>query len=316
MKQIFENHFLVAIIVYIFIVGLATIPIISLFQKIKLANERNREQLAVYQNLKIKENSFLRSSQKISCDGNLFFQAGVPITAIHVNQGNLYLSQTNNKLVVIDLLSSTPKQPAEFTMPILTDFYSNTTDIYGTDFFNDKVIKFVYEKGELVAKQYYPKIGRASAVVMDSKGYFYVSGYASGNITKIIGRDGFLFLFGLDKIVDLEASGSSRLLVARNGSKPTLVSIDLNDNKQTVIEQEKSISSLVSDGEFFWVAYDFNGKSYIGKIIGDKLVESQTLNCPFPLKIAVSSDKLFYTSLEDNEGKVYWINKNLPNNGR
>ena len=78
-----------------------------------------------------------------------------------------------------------------------------------------------------------------------------------------------------------------------------MIYCDLNENKQTVIEQEKNVSSLAFDGNDFWVAYDLNGVSHIGKIIGDKLVDSQILNCLFPLKITVSPDKIFYTSLKD-----------------
>lgn len=314
MKQIFKNHFLVAVIVYLLIIGLATIPLYGLLQKIMLANESSRKQLAVYQNLKIKENHFLGNSQKISCNGNLFFQAGALVTAIHINKDHLYLSQADKKLVVIDLAA--PEYSTRFAAPVLMDFYSDATDVYGADFFNDKVIKLVFTKGEVAAEKYYPKIGRASAITKDSKGVYYASGYASGNVTQIIGRDGFLFLTDLDKIVDLEASGASSLLIARYGTKPTLISVDLNEKKQSIIEQERNVSSLAFDGESFWAAYENTGVSQIGKIIDGKLVDNQVLNCPFPLKIAVSSDKFFYTSLEDNEGKVYWINKNLQKNGK
>lgn len=313
MKQIFNNQFLKAVIVYLFIVGFITAFVFGFLQKIKLANLTEQEKLSIYQNLRIKDQQFERNFQKIICDGNLFFQAGAPITAIYVSQGRLFLSQVDNKLTVIDL--TTPGRPVRFTLPVLTDIYSDGTDIYGTDFFNDKVVRLIFEKGEVVAEKYYPKIGRASALTKDAKGYFYVSGYASGNITKITGRDGFLFLSDLDKIVDLEASGSSYLLAARYNTEPTLISIDLIEKKQTIIEKEKNISSLSLDGGSVWVAYDQAGKSQIGKVIDGRLVKEQALNCPFPLKIAASPDKLFYTSLGDSEGKVYWINKNLQNSG-
>ncbi len=313
MKQIFKNQFLLTIIAYLFIVGLITAFVFGFLQKIKFANEIEREKLSIYQNLKIQDQQFEQSFQKVTCDGNLFFQAGAPVTAIYISQKHLYLSQTDNKLTVINL--DAPEQIVRFTLPVLTDIYSDGTDIYGTDFFNDKVVRLIFEKEKAVAEKYYPKIGRASALTRDAKGYFYVSGYASGNTTKIIGRDGFLFLDGLDKIVDLEASGSNHLLAARNGSKPTLISIDLNEKKQTVIENEKSISSLSFDNDIFWVAYDQANQSQIGNIIGGRLMNKQALNCPFPLKIAASPDKLFYTSLSDSEGKVYWINKNLQKSG-
>lgn len=314
MKQIFRDHFLIAVIVFLFTVGLATIPLIGVFLNIKLANKSHQEQLEVYQNLKIEENHFLGSSQKVTCDGNLFYQSNVPVTAIHIDQGSLYLSQINDKMVIFDLLAL--RQLQEFKSPVLTDLHSNTSGVYGTDLFNDQVVKIVSGPDGFTAQKYYPKIGRASAITMDDEGYFYASGYSSGNITKIIGRDGFIFRSGLDNIIDLEASGTGHLLVARYNAKPTLVAIDLNKNEQTIIEFEKNISSLVFDGEFFWVAYNLNGESHIGKIIGEKIVDNQTINCPFPLKIAVLSDRFFYTSLEDNEGKVYWTNKNLPKNGR
>lgn len=308
-----KNQFLTAVIAYLFIVGLATVFVFGFLQKIKVANLTEQEKLSLYQNLRIKDQQFTGSFQKIICDGNLFFQAEAPITAIYINQGRLYLSQADNRLTVIDL--TTPGHPARFTAPVLTDFYSEGTDVYGTDFFNDKVVRLIFKKDEVMAEKYYPKIGRASALTKDAKGYFYVSGYVSGNITKIIGRDGFLFLFDLDKIVDLEASGSSHLLAARYNTEPTLVSIDLNEKKQTILEKEKSISSLSFDGDSVWVAYDQAGQSQIGKVIGGRLVNKQALNCPFPLKIAASPDKFFYTSLNDSEGKVYWINKNLQSSG-
>lgn len=313
MKQIFKNQFLTAVIAYLLIVGLITVFVFSFLQKLKSANLTEQEKLSVYQNLQIKDQRFTGSFKKIACDGNLFFQAGAPITAIYISQGRLFLSQTDNKLTVIDLIA--PGRPTRSTLPVLTDIYSDGTDIYGTDFFNDKVVKLIFKKDEFIVEKYYPKIGRASAITKDSKGYFYVSGYASGNTTKIIGRDGFLFLSDLDNIVDLEASGSSQLLAARYGSEPALINIDLNDKKQTIIEKEKSISSLSFDGDFVWVAYNQDGQSQIGKVIGEKLVNIQALNCPFPLKIAASPEKFFYTSLNDSEGKVYWINKNLQSSG-
>lgn len=302
-----------AVIAYLFIVGFITAFVFGFLQKIKLANLAEREKLSIYQNLKIKDQQFERNFQKIACDGNLFFQAEEPITAIYISQGRLFLSQADNKLTVIDLIA--PGRPVRFTLPVLTDIYSDGTDIYGTDFFNDKVVRLIFEKEKVVAEKYYPKIGRASALTRDAGGYFYVSGYASGNITKIIGRDGFLFLSDLDKIVDLEASGSSYLLAARYNTEPTLISIDLNEKKQTIIEKERSISSLSFDGDSVWVVYDQAGKSQIGKVIDGRLVNKQALNCPFPLKIAASPDKFFYTSLNDSEGKVYWINKNLQSSG-
>lgn len=314
MKLIFKNQFLVAIIAYIFIVSLVTIPLFGFFQKIKAANERSREQLAIYQNLKIKENRFLKTSQKTNCEGNLLFQTGTPVTAVNVNQGHLYLSRADNKLTVIDLAASGTS--STFAVPVLADIYSDATDIYGTDFFNDKIVKLIFGEEGVAVEKFYPKIGRAAALTRDLEGHFFTSGYASGNTTKIIGRDGFLFLSDMDKIVDLEVSGNSHLLVARYGTQPTLFSIDLNDRKQTVIEQEASVSSLVFDGNSFWAAYDFAGRSKIGKVINEKLVESASIDCPFPLKIAFSSDRLFYTSLEDSEGKVYWINRNLQKNGK
>lgn len=313
MRQIFKNHIFVAILAYFFIIGLTTIALVGFFQKIKLANDRSREQLSVYQNLKIKEGKFIGNLQKVTCDGNLFFKAGAPVAAIHINRDRLYLSQIDNKLVVINLV--VPEHPAIFTAPVLTDIYSDATDVYGTDFFGDRVVRLIFEKGEVVVENVYPKIGRASALTRDLKGYYYVSGYASGNITKIIGRDGFLFLSGLDKTVDLESSGSSNLLVARYGAKPTLISIDLVEKQQTVIEGEKNISSLFSDGVSFWATYDNAGQSYLGKIVNERLVD-QVLNCPFPLKIAVFKDRFFYTSLNDSEGKIYWINKNLQRSGK
>ncbi len=314
MRQIFKNHIFIAILAYLFIVGLATVPVYGFLQKIKLANQANQERFSVYQNLKITEKQFTGNLQKVTCEGNLFFQAGVPITAIHINKDNLYLSQADNQLAVIDLIA--PDYPAKFPVPVLTDIYSDTSDVYGTDFFGDRVVRLVIGKEEVVVEKVYPKIGRASALTRDSKGYYYVSGYSSGNITKIIGRDGFLFLSDLDKIVDLEASGSGRLLAARYGTQPALISIDLNEKKQTIIENDKSISSLSFDGDSFWVAYEYNGQSQIGKVIDERLAGIQPLNCPFPLKIAVGQDRFFYTSLNDSEGKVYWINKNLQKNGK
>ncbi|MBI2196436.1 hypothetical protein HYU45_02370 [Candidatus Daviesbacteria bacterium] len=313
MQQIIKNQFFIAILVYLFIVSLTTLPALSFFQKIRLANEGYKEQMTAYQNLNIRKRQFIGNFQKMTCNGNLFFQAGAPVTAIHLRDNYLYLSQADNQLVVINLI--TPEHPTRFPVPVLTDIYSDTTDIYGTDFFNDRVIRLVFEKEEVVVEKVYPKIGRASSLTRDTKGYFYVSGYVSGNISKILGRDGFFFLPDLNKIVDLELI-TGHLVVARYDAQPTLISINLTDGKQTVIEEKRSISSLAFDGETLWAVYDQAGQSQIGKVTSEALIDDQVLDCPFPVKVSVGKDRVFYTSLDDSEGKVYWINKNLQKNGK
>lgn len=314
MKQFFRNYFLVTIITYFLIVSIATIFLFGLLQKIRSANEKNRVQLGVYQNLNIRDSRFVGNFGKITCDGDLLFQAGTAVTAIHTHKDNLYLSQVDNKLAVIDLHA--PERTIKSDAPVLTDFYSNANDIYGADFFNDQVIRLISKDGKIIAEKVYPKIGHASALTGDLEGNYYASGYASGNITKIVGRDGFLFSTDLDKIVNLGVSNDSHMLVARYSGKPTLLTIDLDGNRKSIIEQEDSISSLVFDGNLFLVAYNHSGQTQIGKVINEKLVDGQVLNCPFPLKLAVWQDKLIYTSLADNEGKIYWINKNLQKNGK
>lgn len=313
MKQIFKNQFWMAVVSYSIIIGLAAIPIVGFLQKIKLANEKNREELSVYQNLKIKDNRFLKSSKITSCDGNLFFKTNALVTAMHIKQGHLYLSSIDNKLTVVDLTAS--DQFTKFNVPVLTDFYSDIAEIYGTDFFNDNLVRLVFKDKEVVLEKVYPKIGRVSAATWDKKGNSYVSGYASGNLTKIIGRDGFIFLSGLDKITGLYGTDNGDLLIARFGTEPALVTINLDNKRQTIIEQKGSVSSLAADGNTVWAVFDLGGNSQIKQILDGKFVDSRTLNCLFPLKIAVWQDKIFYTSLEDNEGKIYWINKNLQKNG-
>lgn len=313
MKQIIRHHFFIAVLVYLFIISMAIIPAVGFFQKVRTANEGYKEKMSFYQDLRIKEKKFLSNTQVIRCSGNLFFQADAPVIAIHIKDDQLYLSQANNKLTVTNLLTSEPS--VTFSAPVLTDFYSDITDIYGTDFFNDKIIRLTTKEDKNIVEDVYPKVGRASAITRDSKGYFYVSGYVSGNVSNILGRDGFLFLSDIDKIVDLELVRGD-LIAARYGTKPTLVSINLVNKNQAVIEREKNISSLTSDGETLWAIYDQAGQSQIGEVTNKGLVNKQALNCPFPLKIAVGKDKFFYSSLNDSEGKVYWINKNLQKNGK
>lgn len=313
MRQIIKNQFFIAVLVFLFIVGLTTIPALSFFQKIRVANEGYKKELSFYQNLEIKDKKFFSNFPTTKCKGTLFFQAGTPVTAIHLKDDRLYLSQADNQLVVINLI--VPENYIRFPVPVLTDIYSDATDIYATDFFDDKIIRLVSEKEEIVVENVYPKIGRASALTRDAKGYFYVSGYISGNISKILGRDGFFFLPDLDKIVDLELF-AGQLVAARYAAKPTLVSINLTDGKQTEIEGERSVSSLVFDRETLWAVYDQGGQSQMGKVTAKGLTDGQDLGCPFPVKVSVGKDRFFYTSLNDSEGKVYWINKNLQKNGK
>ena len=105
MKRIFNRQFLTAIVVYLFIIGLASFFLSGYLQKIKIINQNNRQQMKVYQNLNIQDNHFTGSFQKVNCSGNLFFQAGAPIAAINFYKDRLYLSQIDNKLKVIDLVT-------------------------------------------------------------------------------------------------------------------------------------------------------------------------------------------------------------------
>ncbi len=313
MQRIIKNQLVIAALVYLFIIILLTFPVSGFLKKIRVANEDYRKQLLTYQSLQIREKKFMSGVQPITCDGNLFFRAGVPVAALHIKDNQLYLSQADNKITVINLVA--PESPVTFSAPVLTDFYSDTTDIYGTDFFGDRIIRLTSKKDETVVENVYPKIGRASALTRDSKGYFYVSGYVSGNISKILGRDGFFFLADLGKIVDLELV-KDQLVVARYEAAPALISINLTDGKRVRIEENKSVSSLAFDGETLWAVYDQAGQSQIGKVTAKTIVSEHSLRCPFPVKLSVADDKFFYTSLDDSEGKIYWISKNLQKNGR
>lgn len=312
MKKIFRGQFLAAIIVYLLFAGLATIPLYSYFQKIKVANEKYREKQAAYLNWQFKKEA-VEIGSKGNCEGDLFFRAQTPIAAIHVHQDQLYLSGADGKLTVIDLKN--PKLFSSFETSLLTDFYSNPSELIATEILNDRVVKILFPGSKIKTEEVYDKIGRASALTRDSKGNLYVSGYASGNITKIIGRDGFLFASDLDKVADLEIKDQA-IYVALYNSSPSLLKLDLGEGKKTIIEENKSFSSLVFDGDNFWTAYNSHGQTQIGKIIDDKLVDSRPLNCQFPVKITFWKDKLFYTSLADSEGKVYSLNKNLQSKGR
>lgn len=316
MKKNLKGQFSAAVIAYLLFVVLATIPLYSYFQKIKVANEEYREKLASYLNWRFKENRLIEIDSKIACEGDLFFQAQTPVAALHVYQDQLYLSQADGKLAVIDLKD--PKLISSYETNLFTDFYSNSSELLGTDILNDRIVKIVLGGNGILTEKVYTKIGRASALTQDHLGNYYVSGYASGNITKIVGRDKFLFAADLDKIVDLEINekGNRAIFVARYNSTQSLLKLDLADGKKTVIRERESFSSLAFDEDDLWAAYHDGGQTQIGKIIEDKIVDNRPLNCQSPVKIAFWKDKLFYTSLADSEGKVYSTKKNLQIKGK
>lgn len=314
MRRNLNNQFALALIAYFFFIGLTTIPLLYYFQKIKVANEEYQEKLTTYLNWQFKEEGIVEIDQKVNCEGDLFFLSRTPIVSLHVYQDQLYLSRADGKLTIINL-----KKPA-FSLThdssLFTDFYSGSSELFGTEILNDRIVKIIVKDDRVESEEVYDKIGRASALTKDSSGNFYVSGYASGNIIKIAGRDGFLFTPDLDKVSDLEIIDNQRLYVARYNSTPSLLSLELEEGGKTIIEGNKNFSSLAFDGNNLWVAYSHEGKTQIGKIIADELVDNQTLNCQFPLKIAVWQDRLFYVSLADSEGKVYSLNKNLQSRGK
>lgn len=233
MEKILKDQFLKAILAYILVVGFFTLLAFQYLPKIKLANEKYQELLTTYQNLRLKEES-LRDSSEIKCDGSLIFQTEAPVTAMHAGGGKLYLSRLDGRLNIIDL--KTLELSESYQTDVFTDFYSDSSGLYGADILNDRLARVNFGKREIEIETVYPKIGRISSLARFG-GDFYVSGYASGNITKIIGRDGFLFASRVDKVVDLEAGGSKTLLVARYDSKPSLLKID--EERRTIIEPEK-----------------------------------------------------------------------------
>ncbi|MFC1790741.1 hypothetical protein ACFLZP_04645, partial [Patescibacteria group bacterium] len=190
-------------------------------------------------------------------------------------------------------------------------------ELLAADFFHNQISRLVPKeqgKGFLI-EEAVPKIGRASAITKAVKG-LYVSGYASGNITWVKGRDGFLTLTDLDKIIDLEIIGQE-LYLARFGHHPTLLKFDLQTEEKTILENDFNISALVAEDKDLWVVFAQNKKSALGKIVENKLVEVASLDCLFPVKVAFAGERLFYTSIADPEGRVFYsLKKNLQKNGR
>lgn len=307
------NHFFIAIIGYIVFVSIATVILLGYFQKIKAANEKYREKMVTYLNWRFEKDKALEIGTKSVCEGDIFFQAQSPIAAIQVYHDQLYLSQANGKLTVVDLKN--PKLFSSYEGNLFTDFYANPSELFATEIINNRIVRISFIDNKIKIEEVYDKIGRASALTRNANGDFFVTGYASGNITKIVGRDGFLFASDLDKISDLEIRDKA-LYVARYNSKPSLLKLTLEGGEKTVIEENKSFSSLVSSNNVLWIISENNGQAEISQIIEDKLVGVQSLNCPFPLKIAFWEDKIFYTSLVDNEGKIYSLKNNLQITGR
>jgi len=313
MKKILKGQFSAAVIAYLLFVVLATIPLYSYFQKIKVSNDQYQEKLNSYLDWHFKENRLLEIDSKSACEGDLFFQAQTPIAALHVYQDQLYLSQADGKLAVINLKD--PKLISSYETSLFTDFYSNPSELFATEILNDRLVKIFISGNQVKIEEVYDKIGRASSLTRNSNGDFYVSGYSSGNLIKKINKDGFLFASGLDKITDLEINNGV-IYIARYNSTQSLLKLDLADGKKTVIRERESFSSLAFDEDDLWAAYHDGEQTQIGKIMEDKIVDNRPLNCQSPVKIAFWKDKLFYTSLADSEGKVYSTKKNLQIKGK
>lgn len=305
-----KNQFFLALITYLFFIGIVTFLLIPFFRKIKNDNYQYKQKMNSYQNLSFVK-KLSNGQNPIVCSGNLFFKANSPLISLHLFKNYLLASSLDQKIIAIDI---TNPQNVIFTEGLATSFYSDSSEILATDFLNNQIIKIIMSKNFLKKEVFQKKIGRPSTPIKDSQGNFFVSGYASGNIIRIKGSEKTIFSSDLDKIIGLGIN-STFLYIARYNSTPSLLSFNLLTQEKTILESNKNFSDLISDGNNLLVAYQENNQTKIGKInnLSEEII---TINCPFPLKIAINKDSIFYTSLSDFEGKIYFTKNNLHNIGK
>lgn len=282
-----------AVVAYLIIIAIISIPTVKFFQRIKIANEKYREKMT---------GMMAFAGANGSCKGELFYKTGFPVQAIYAHLGKLYISGSNKKLAVVNLadISRTVMTSAN----VYTSFYSYGNSLYASDFYNDSIVQVSN------GKKLEAKVGRPSALVVDGLGHYFASNYASGNITKIIGRDGFLFGTNLDQITGMEIKDRN-IYAVRTKSLPSLVSLNLDNGERKIIDENKDFSSIASTSGNLLVTYRDNDKTKLGRIAGDKVIEVMSLDCSYPVKITEWEDKVYYVSMTDGEGKIFTIKMRL-----
>lgn len=147
MKKVFKNQFLIAVFAYLLVIGLATFPLVKYLQKIKIANEKYREKLTTYLNWRFDKNRNIQNLSKITCAGDLFFQADNPIASMEVHENQLYLSQQNGKLTVVNL--ENPTIFSQYNNNLYADLYSDSTELFAAEMLNDKVVSLSLNEGKI-----------------------------------------------------------------------------------------------------------------------------------------------------------------------
>lgn len=147
MKKIFKNQFLVAVFVYLLFIGLVNIPLLKYLRKIKIANVKYREKLTTYLEWHFDQNNNIQNLSKITCSGDLFFQTNIPIATIQVHQNQLFLSQQDGKLAVINLKN--PTVFPQYDNNLYADLYSDSTELFAAEMLNDKVVSLSLSEGKI-----------------------------------------------------------------------------------------------------------------------------------------------------------------------
>lgn len=300
-----KRQFLIALIAYFIFITLSFIILNPFFKKIKQANNYYREKMNTYQNLNLK-NPSLNKNQPIVCPGNLFFKINSPLLSLYLFKDYLLTSSLNGKIFAINL-----KNPQKVinTDGLVTSFNTDSLSILATDFLNNQILKLSIKENGFAKEIFQEKIGRPSALIKTSDGNWLVTGYASGNIIKIENNQKTIFASDLDKIIG-GGFDDNNLYLVRFGASPSLVLIDSKGNKKEIPEF-KNFSDIIISGKNILGVYEDENKTKIGKIENDQIKEIFSIDCPSPLKIAVNKDFIFYTSLSDSEGKIYFIKNNL-----
>jgi len=282
-----------AVLAYLIIIGLVSVPVYYFFQKIRIANENYRGKTAELVSYDDKNGN---------CAGELFYKTGTPIQTIYAAMGQLYVSGVSKKLTVVNLADSS--KALQFDGDVYSSFYSYGGSLYASDYFNDRIVQILLSKdGEFSTKKTEAKVGLPSALVIDG-GHYFVSNYASGNITKVIGRDGFLFKTNFDQITGMEIKDRSIFLV-RTKSLPSLVSLNLDNGEKKIIDDEKDFSAIASVSGELYAGFRDNNKTKIGRVVDSEIINEKSLDCSFPVKIAGWNDKIYYASTIDKEGKIF-----------
>lgn len=304
--QLFKSPLILTSLIYLVIIVVLSIPAVNWLKSLHQANQSYQQKLHSFLNWTI-------GGDKVSfpsghCQGQLFYSTHSPISTLVVFKDKLYLAQ-EKQLTVVDLKD--PSSITQIKTPLLSNFYASSDTLLATDLTNDAIVQVDITQSNPIQKLS-DKLGHPGAITSDGSALF-VSGYASGVVTKIMGRDRYFKASHLDQAAGMAFKDDS-LYLAKYNSSPSLVKI--TNHTSQIVDSTHSFSDLHNDNQNLWTVYQDGPNSQLAQIKDDKLIPNQTLNCSFPTRIAISSDKIFYVSMADPDGGIYLIDRTLQIKGR